>query len=70
MAPKELLNKFKTIFPFWAPRVAKWQPKGPYSLKITLNDHNVFFFSVEENGFTLRSMQGGVFKYDGNNDSR
>lgn len=66
----KVIEQFKTAFPFLAPRVAKWQPKGPYSVKITLNDGNVFFFSVEENGFTLRSMKGGVVKYDGNQDSR
>lgn len=70
MAPKELLNQFKTIFPFWAPRVAKWQPKGPSSIKITLNDGNVFLFSHEAEGWELKSSKGGIVKYDGNHDSR
>ena len=71
---RRVLQEFKTIFPFWAPRVSKWRPSGLFSVKIWLTDNNIFVFSYNGRNSKLVCMADGKMKgrtvYESKRDSR
>lgn len=66
------LKTFKEMFPFWAPRVAKWRPSGSFGIKIWLNDGNCLYFSHTGNHIQLCAMdehdKKGKVIYDSTKD--
>lgn len=53
---QNILQSFKELFPFWAPRVAKWRPSGSFGIKIWLNDGNQLYFSNANDSVKLYTI--------------
>ena len=50
MTAFNLYSKFKTLFPWFAPKIVKYKAHKPEGIDVYLNSHEVLYFNIDKKG--------------------